>query len=250
MKTTVAGTTASADGARRRGRLKRGILTPELIVEESLRLLDSGGVAGFSLPKLGRVLRADPTAVYRYFRSKDELVLAIADRLIEEAVNGFTPHECWVETIADLARRLRAVYRAHPAAASLSSYRTTQRPAEIRAVEWLVGAMLAAGFEGDEAAVIYRATADFSLYMAGGEAAFLSLEPTQREADQSAWTRVYRSVEREEHPNIWVVRDALPRVSHDQIFEQALLVFLTGLQGRAPKPCGCPPGTHGPARTT
>lgn len=249
MNTRATGTTASTDGARRRGRLKRGILTPELIVEESLRLLDSGGVAGFSLPKLGRVLRADPTAVYRYFRSKDELVLAIADRLIEEAVDGFTPHACWVDTIADLARRLRAVYRAHPAAASLSSFRTTQRPAEIRAVEWLVGAMLAAGFEGDEAAVMYRSIADFSLYLAGGEAAFLSLDPAQREADQSAWTRVYRSVEREEHPNIWAVRDALPRVSHDQIFEQALSVFQTGLQGRAPKPCGCPPGTHGPAPT-
>jgi AcrR family transcriptional regulator len=247
VKTSVNATASRTDGTRRRGRLKRGVLTPELIVEESLRLLDTGGVSGFSLPKLGRVLRADPTAVYRYFRSKDELVLAIADRLIEEAVEGFTPLECWVETIADLARRLRAVYRAHPAAASLSSYRTTQRPAEIRAVEWLVGAMLTAGFDGDEAAVMYRATADFSLYLAGGEAAFLSLEPAQREADASAWTRVYRSVEREEHPNIWAVRDALPRVGEDAIFEQALSLFLAGLQARAPRPCPCPPGTHGPA---
>lgn len=241
MKTTA----SRAGDPRRRGRLKRGILTPELIVEESLRLLDTGGVAGFSLPKLGRVLRADPTAVYRYFRSKDELVLAIADRLIEEAVDGFTPPDCWVETIADLARRLRAVYRAHPAAASLSSYRTTQRPAEIRAVEWLVGAMLAAGFEGDEAAVTYRAVADFSLFLAGGEAAFLSLDAAQREADLSAWTRAYRSVSQDEHPNIWSVRDALPRVTEDAIFESALSLFLTGLQARAPKACPCPPGTHG-----
>ena len=50
---------------------------------ESLRLLDTGGVAGFSMPKLGRALGADPTAVYRHFASKDDLVLAIADRLIE-----------------------------------------------------------------------------------------------------------------------------------------------------------------------
>src|SRR5689334_21856758 len=73
---------------RRRGGLRRGTLTPELIVTESLRLLDAQGVAGFSMPNLGRALGADPTAVYRHFASKDDLVLAIADRLIEEAIDG------------------------------------------------------------------------------------------------------------------------------------------------------------------
>ena len=67
---------------RKRGGLRRGTLTPDRIVTESLRLLDTGGVAGFSMPKLGRALGADPTAVYRHFASKDDLVLAIADRLI------------------------------------------------------------------------------------------------------------------------------------------------------------------------
>ena len=46
---------------------------------------------GFSLPKLGRALGADQTAVYRHFASKDDLVLAIADQLIEEAMTGWQP---------------------------------------------------------------------------------------------------------------------------------------------------------------
>ena len=40
----------------------RGELSRELIVTESLRLLDTNGMAGFGLPKLGRALGADPTA--------------------------------------------------------------------------------------------------------------------------------------------------------------------------------------------
>ena len=231
---------------RRGERLKRGVLTPELIVEESIGLLDSGGVAGLSMPKLGRVLGADPTAVYRYFRSKDDLVLAIADRLIEHAVEGFTPAECWVDTIFELARRIRTVYRQHPAAASLASYRTTQRPAEMRAVEWLLGAVGEAGFEGEQAALVYRAIADFSLYMAGGDAALMSLDAAQQEADASAWTRAYRAVGADDHPNIHALRDALPRVADDDdaVYERALQLFMAGIQVAAPNPCPCPPGTH------
>ncbi len=231
---------------RRAERLKRGILTPELIVEASIGLLDSGGVAGFSMPKLGRVLGADPTAVYRYFRSKDDLVLAVADRLIEQAVEGFAPSDCWVDTIFEMARRIRAVYLLHPAAASLASYRTTQRPAEMRAVEWLLEAVTQAGFVDEQAALVYRSIADFSLYMAGGEAALRSLDPAEQDADASAWTRAYRTVDAEEHPNIWSLRDPLLHLAgaDDRIYERALTLFIAGIQAAAPKPCPCPPGTH------
>jgi AcrR family transcriptional regulator len=236
--------TTRSETATGRTRMQRGILTGELIVEMSLQLLDASGVAGFSLPKLGRALGADPTAVYRYFQSKDDLVLAIADRLIEEAIEGFQPHECWIETVAELARRIRAVYREHPAAASLSAFRTTRRPAEMQAVDWLTGAMLAAGFEGEQAALSYRTIADFSLYLAGGEAKFLSLEPAEREADAGAWARAYRAVDPQEYPNISSLRDALPLVTEDAIYEQALAFFLGGLHAAAPAGCPCAPGTH------
>src|SRR6516162_2826538 len=82
--------------------LRRGSLTKEIIVSESLRLLDEGGIDGFSLPKLGRALGADQTAVYRHFASKDDLVLAIADRLIAEAMTGFEAQRCWVDTLIEM----------------------------------------------------------------------------------------------------------------------------------------------------
>src|SRR5215831_17269286 len=126
--------------------LPRGSLTRELLVRESLRLLDEDGVAGFSLPKLGRALGADPTAIYRHFASKDDLVLAIADALIEEGLSGIEPSPCWVETLSELARRARRTCLAHPAAASLTISRTTQGPAEMRAVDMIIGALHQAGF--------------------------------------------------------------------------------------------------------
>jgi AcrR family transcriptional regulator len=228
----------------RRG-LRRGTLTADMLVSESLRLLDEHGIDGFSLPKLGRALGADQTAMYRHFASKDDLVLAIADRLIEESMAGFALQDCWIDTLTDLARRLRRTYLAHPAAASISAYRTTQRPAEIRTVDVIVAAVLAAGFEGAQAALMYRAVGDFALAWAGFEASFLALDERVQQTDRSAWTSAYLAVSRAEHPNIWQIRAELPDVDDDEIFETTLALIMDGFSRQAPRPCAC--ARHQPA---
>jgi TetR/AcrR family transcriptional regulator, tetracycline repressor protein len=231
-------TTPSGVPEYRRG-LRRGTLTSEMILVESLRLLDEYGIEGFSLPKLGRALGADQTAVYRHFASKDDIVLALADRLIEEASTGFEPQECWVDTLIEMAGRLRRTYLAHPAAASIASYRTTQGPAEIRAVDIIIGAMLKAGFEGAEAALMYRVVADFALSWAGFEASFRALDERLQQRDDAAWTRAYLAVSRAEHPNIWQIREDLPEVDDEEISATILGLVIDGLIRRAPRPCGC-----------
>jgi AcrR family transcriptional regulator len=236
----------------RRG-LRRGSLTPELIVTESLRLLDEQGVAGFSLPKLGRALGADQTAVYRHFASKDDLLLAIADRLVEESTKNLTAHDCWVDTLLEVVRQLRRTYLAHPAAASLSACRTTRRPAEMRAVDLIIGAVLDAGFTGAQAARVYRAVGDFTLFWSGSEATFLSLNAPVQRYDRSAWAQAYLGVKRSEYPNIWKIRRALPDIDDDEIFETLLALLMDGLMSQAPKPCSCSghsPGRPGKARVS
>jgi AcrR family transcriptional regulator len=180
--------------------------------------------------------------VYRHFPSKDDLVLAIADALIEEATAGVSLQDCWVDTLAESARRLRRTYLAHPAAAALSACRTTQRPAEMRIVNVIIGAVRAAGFEGAEAAVVYRALGDFSLFWSGGEAAFWALDEKAQQTDRAAWTRAYLAAGEDEFPHIFAVRDELPKVADHDIFETILSLVLAGLMRRAPRPCAC--GTH------
>ncbi len=223
-------------------RRRRGSLTPEMIVTESLRLLDTEGADGFSLPKLGRALGADPTAVYRHFASKNDLVLAIADRLIEEAMADLDEQPCWLDTIEQVIRRQRASYLRHPAASSLASHRTTGRAAEMRVVNILIGAVLKAGFDGARAAVIYRAIGDFALAWAGGGAAFLSAGADRRQADRAARTRACLAVDRAEFPHVWKIRDSLAGVADDEIFETAASAFIDGLTLRAPRPGSC--GAH------
>lgn len=219
--------------------LPRGSLTRELLVRESLRLLDKNGVAGFSLPKLGRALGADPTAIYRHFASKDDLVLAIAEAMIEEACVGLEPSPCWVETLSDIAHRCRRSCLEHPAAASLATYRTTQGPAEMRTVDLIIGALNQAGFTGKEAAVAYRAFGDFALFWSGGEASFLALDKKAQQKDRDAWTHAYLVADRAVYPSIGGIREELAAVKDDDIFETILSLVLDGIIARAPRPCTC-----------
>jgi len=152
---------------------------------------------------------------------------------------GLAPHACWVETVTDIVKRIRRTYCDHPAAATLAAFRTTQRPAEMRIADTLIGAILDAGFEGCAAARVYRAIADFALAGAGGEAAFHALETRLQEKDRAAWMRAYRAVDRAEHPHIWQLREELPAVTDDDVFETILSLVIGGLTQIAPHACSC-----------
>ena len=105
------------------------------------------------MPKLGRALGADPTAVYRHFASKDDLILAIADHLIEEAMDGPARARLagWRRSIdIDPAA---APHLSRPSGSGLALVcRTTQRAAEMRVVDMHPRRGAGAGFEGVEAA--------------------------------------------------------------------------------------------------
>ena len=145
-----------------------------------------------------------------------------------------------METLRDIARSARRGCLAHPAAASLVTYRTTQGPAEMRSVDIIIGALHQAGFTGKEAALVYRAFGDFALYWAGGEGTFFALDEKAQQRDRDAWTRAYLIADRTVYPSIWRVREELPVIKDDEIFETVLSLVIGGIAARAPRQCACP----------
>src|SRR5262249_44611399 len=69
-----------------------------------------------SLRRLGGELGVDPTAVYRHFRDKDEILAAAADRLLAEVTDGLELSGGWRDQLRDLLLALRRVYLVHPRA--------------------------------------------------------------------------------------------------------------------------------------
>ncbi|MFC9916000.1 TetR/AcrR family transcriptional regulator C-terminal domain-containing protein [Streptomyces sp. NPDC059862] len=176
----------------------------------------------------------DPTALYRYFHGTDDLVLAIADRIIGNAMAGFVPGDDWVASLREMALRVRAGYLAHPRAAAMAAHRVTRRKSEIKAVETGIGLLLSAGFEPDAAVRLYLAFIDTVLSHAATDAAFQALPRQQREADHRAWQDVYQDLDPAAYPALTAVRPELPGMA-DSSFEEAVELLLEALAARAPE---------------
>ena len=224
----------SANNTQKR-RLPRGSLDRDLIVSTSLRLLDEGGITGFNMAALGRALGADQSAVYRHFASKQDLVMAIKERVVAEHLDGLPEQPCWVETLVAILRLTRSMGLAHPAATTLSAPRTTGRGAERRAVERMFAALDAAGFSSREAALLHRALIDFALAWSASDAAIIAMDEEARTADDAA----LRSYTVFDPANLHIARSAheIAIVGLDDAFETALTLMMHGVIASAAVRC-------------
>ncbi|WP_053667552.1 TetR/AcrR family transcriptional regulator [Streptomyces sp. MMG1121] len=226
--------TAPADKPPGRGRSRRSgsELTPEAIVQASLRIAARGSANAFTVRRLGEELGADPTAVYRHFRDKDELLLEVADRTLGEVLDSIPEGLGWQDRIRALADGSLAVALKYPAVASTMASRTTRRANEFRVVELILGAVTEAGLSGAEAAVHYRMVGDSLLALVGQRAAFRLFSPTVRAADESSWTHEYRLLDPEHFPQITAVADELAAVTLDAVFRARVESLITAIERR------------------
>ncbi|MEU6394504.1 TetR/AcrR family transcriptional regulator [Streptomyces sp. NPDC046939] len=215
---------------RRRRPTKSGVvLSEDVIVDCALRLVEQHGAEALSVRRLGAALGCDPSALYRYFHHTDDLLLALADRIIGEAQAGFEPDTmAWVDGLREMGRRVHAGYRRHPRVAALAAYRVTRRLNEFRAVDTGLGLLRRAGFDGASAVRYYAAFIDTVLGHASLDAAQQALPVARRGADDLAWGGVYAGLPEEEYPEVTAVRGHLPLMGGSS-FEVALELMLRAL---------------------
>lgn len=102
-----------------------GGLSHEGIRTAALALIDRDGLDGFSTRKLGRELGCEAMAIYWYYPSKDALVEAIVDKLMDPVarVVGAGDGADWIETLRAVAHAYRGIAHAHPQAFPLLATR-------------------------------------------------------------------------------------------------------------------------------
>ncbi|WP_238010484.1 TetR/AcrR family transcriptional regulator [Dactylosporangium sp. AC04546] len=232
----------SAVRARRRPTRAGVVLSTELIVDTVLRLIDGPAGDKLSVRRVGAALGADPTAIYRYFRSLDAILLAVADRLIGEATAGFVPGPDLGASLRDLAGRIYRSMRAHPRLAQLRAHRFIAGPHELQVVDMGIGLLLRAGFAPADAVRHYRDFIDTAFALAALDVSDVS--PEQERADWETWLDAARGLPAGDYPNVHAVRDQLPAMA-ESAFPGVLKMMIAVLEREAAERAGGAPAFSG-----
>jgi AcrR family transcriptional regulator len=219
---------------RRRRRPTRSgtVLSEQLIVEAALRLLREHGGTGLTARRLGLALDCDPSTLYRYFRGMDEIILAIGDALIGQALRGWSPSGEWRADLRALGLRIHAAYVAHPQAAVLTTSRVTGRANELAADEAVLAVLLSAGLPVPETVRVYHAFIDQTLAFAALDAASLALPNAALRAEEEVWQSTYARLPASSHPHIARVAPWLAAEMVTSAYPAALELLLDGIAAR------------------
>jgi AcrR family transcriptional regulator len=99
---------------------QRAKLTRERVVTAALRIVDEDGLDAVSMRRVGRELGVEAMSLYHHVHDKEDLLMAIRERVLSEFVDPGTDGD-WEMRVRRGARSWREVLRAHPNAIGLIS---------------------------------------------------------------------------------------------------------------------------------
>lgn len=213
--------TQSASARPRRGGGKAR-LDRDTIVAAGLKLAAQPGVASVSVRDLGAELGADPTAIYRHFRGKDDLMRSLLDEVTGMSLNRVDAEpDDWKEGLIQLATATLDLFETYPAIGVEATVLTTGGPHELDAIEFMLDAFSRAGLEGDDLVNHYALMA--SQVLAG--AAGIAHNRSERGAEASGsgpWIESPLLVDPAQHPLIASLRPRLRALDDRYLFMLAV----------------------------
>ena len=210
-------------------------LDTDSIERAALDLVDEGGLDGLTMRALGRRLGVDPTAVYRYYRSKDDLLEALVDRVFtappRDRQQPQSPPEDagWRDVARAGCQRMRRGLLAHAALVPLAVFRPPRSGGTLAGIEGFLGPLLGAGFDERETAAAYHALLYFTLGHAALEAPYVQMGDEKATAIIAETRGYYLAQPPEQYPHVAAVAPHLYG-DLDEQFDYGLERLLDGLE--------------------
>lgn len=199
------------------GRPRTPVLSRARIHRTALRIVDADGLAGLSMRKLAAELGVRAPSLYGHVASKDDLLHAVANDLMEAVdISGFGTGD-WRVGLRTWARSYRAALAAHPNMVPFLAYGPARREASLRVADAVHGGLVGAGWPARYATMIGASTK----YLVVGAA-------------MGSFSRGFEDdvqIYRDRYPNLIdapSLREHADEIDADS-FELALAAFLDGL---------------------
>ena len=216
--------------------VSRAPLDRATIVGACVELVEELGVDGLTMRRLGDRLGVDPTAVYRHFRDKDELLRAVGDHAHGEVLGGLSTDLSsgpWRAVVRELCVRLRAAHLARPDLAALVRTGPPLQEHELRLTETLLRELRRARLGDDEIVLAYHSLIELTVGAAAIDAPMSTLPPRERAGAYRGWRQAYASLDADRFPESVRLAASLYPADADTRFEHALDRLLDGIAPRS-----------------
>ncbi|MCM2390304.1 TetR/AcrR family transcriptional regulator [Streptomyces albipurpureus] len=143
-------------------RPRKPLLSRERIIETAGVLIDAEGVEAISTRRLAAELGVSGPSLYNHFRTKDEILEAVADAvqaqvdlsMFDAGAHPESGDWGWDTALHDWGVAYRATLKAHPHIVPVLALGPGRRPAGLRVADAVFGAMVRAGWPPAQATSI------------------------------------------------------------------------------------------------
>ncbi|GGQ45812.1 AcrR family transcriptional regulator [Actinomadura coerulea] len=204
----------------------------EEILDAAVELLRTSDAESFSVRKLAAALGTDSSSLYRHFRSKTELLRAVADRIILTAMDGYRPEGDWKQRITTLALRVREAFGRHPQLAAVWGRYASGGTGSRMVMEEMLQALHSSGLPDEEIPARYHRIAVLVAALITSEAGVRTLTPEEYEQGMELFRVTVLGADPERFPAVaQFARDVRPLgVDRRAAFEEILAVQLAHIE--------------------
>lgn len=201
---------------------QRRPLTRERILDAAIELIEREGPGALSMRRLGGALGVEAMAIYHHFRGREDLLAAIAERLLEP-LGELQFGADWRAGCEAFATRLRAIAVSRPSTFQLVGMQPLGE-ASLAPVERLLGTLIDAGFDPGTALAVYRASVSYARGYALAEATGFTVDA----AGGRGFERL-QTLDPEAFPVLAGQAARLAEVDPDRAFKLGITALLRGI---------------------
>lgn len=151
---------------------QRAPLTRQRIVRSAVSYIDTHGLGGLSMHKLGAELGVKAMSLYKYVASKDDLLDGVVEQLWVEVESAAPATGDWREGYRSVANALRETVHRHPNAAFLITSHGIMPAQALRCIQAHVTAATGSGVPEAHAYAWLRTITSYALGTAFNEVAW------------------------------------------------------------------------------
>jgi AcrR family transcriptional regulator len=217
--------------------MPRAGLDPEAVTRAAAEIADAEGLEAVTIRRLATELGVTPMALYWHFRTKEELLAGLGDRVLDAVEVPATSGDWAADMRAALVALVTAM-RPHPQVAHLVADQVMVHPNGLALTETALRSLGRAGFAEEPASYLAMQALRAAVTMVTGDQVDDSgTTPEEREAHLRRKQASIASLDPARYPAVVAHAQAMTYCSDvDLFFDLGIDLYVSGVQGLAARP--------------